>query len=57
LPQTAWAIYWVPVSDEPQIDAPVYFACHDPYGNEKVSNSLEEFLNWFPNVAESDRKD
>ena len=36
--------YWTPVSDTPQDDAPVYFACHDSYGNEKVANSLEEFF-------------
>jgi hypothetical protein len=35
--------YWVRVSGERQADSPVYFACHDPYGNEKVADSLEEF--------------
>src|SRR5262249_16510528 len=40
--------YWVKVSDERRPDSPVYFACHDPYGNEKVAESLEEFLSWFP---------
>src|SRR5713101_4095192 len=38
--------YWVPVSDTRQPDAPVYFACHDPWGNEKIADSLEEFLSW-----------
>jgi SMI1/KNR4 family protein SUKH-1 len=38
--------YWTPVSDTAQDDAPVYFACHDPYGNEKVAESLEEFFGW-----------
>jgi len=38
--------YWVPVSDTRQPDAPVFFACHDPWGNEKVADSLEEFLSW-----------
>ena len=38
--------YWVPVSETPQDDAPVFFACHDPYGNEKVANSLGEFFSW-----------
>jgi hypothetical protein len=39
--------YWTPVSETPQEDAPVFFACHDPYGNEKVADSLEEFFSWF----------
>lgn len=38
--------YWVPVSDTRQPDAPVFFACHDPWGNEKVADSLDEFLAW-----------
>ena len=38
--------YWVPVSDTRQSDSPVFFACHDPWGNEKVANNLEEFLSW-----------
>lgn len=38
--------YWVPVDDEQRKDAPVYFACHDPWGNEKVAESLDEFLSW-----------
>jgi len=48
--------YWVPVSDTPQMDAPVYFACHDPYGNEKVADSLDEFLSWFPKVEKNSPK-
>lgn len=36
--------YWTPVSDKQQDDAPVFFACHDPYGNEKVADSLEQFF-------------
>jgi len=38
--------YWVPVSETRQLDAPVFFACHDPWGNEKIADSLEEFLSW-----------
>lgn len=38
--------YWVPVSETRQADAPVFFACHDPAGNEQVAASLEEFLSW-----------
>lgn len=36
--------YWVPVSDTRQPDSPVFFACHDPWGNERIADSLEEFL-------------
>ena len=36
--------YWVPVTATRQPDAPVYFACHDPWGNEKIAESLFEFL-------------
>lgn len=42
--------YWVPVDNEPRKDTPVYFACHDPWGNETVAESLEEFLSW-PRVS------
>lgn len=38
--------YWVPVSATRQSDAPVFFACHDPWGNEKIAQSLDEFLSW-----------
>lgn len=38
--------YWTPVSETRQPDAPVFFACHDPFGNEQVAVSLEEFLSW-----------
>jgi hypothetical protein len=38
--------YWVPVSDTRQPDGPVFFACHDPFGNEQVAATLEEFLSW-----------
>jgi hypothetical protein len=38
--------YWVPISDTRQPDAPVFFACHDPWGNEKIADNLEEFLSW-----------
>ena len=38
--------YWVHVSATRQPDAPVFFACHDPWGNEKVADSLKEFLSW-----------
>jgi len=42
--------YWIPVDAERKSDAPVYFVCHDPWGNEKVAESLGEFLSW-PRVA------
>lgn len=45
--------YWVPLSDTHQPDAPVFFACHDPYGNEQVAASLEEFLSW-PRTSHSE---
>ena len=38
--------YWVPVSHTRQPDAPVFFACHDPFGNEQVASSLDDFLSW-----------
>jgi hypothetical protein len=38
--------YWTPVSGTRQVDAPVFFACHDPHGNEQVAASLDEFLSW-----------
>lgn len=38
--------YWVPIDEERQSDAPVFFLCHDPWGNEKVADSLGEFLSW-----------
>lgn len=38
--------YWVPVAEDRKDDAPVYFACHDPWGNTKVADSLTEFLSW-----------
>lgn len=38
--------YWTSVSETRQADAPVFFACHDPFGNEQVASSLEEFLSW-----------
>jgi hypothetical protein len=38
--------YWVPLTEIRQPDAPVFFACHDPHGNEKVADSLDEFLSW-----------
>ena len=38
--------YWTPYSDTRKPDAPVFFACHDPLGNEKVAETLEEFLSW-----------
>lgn len=38
--------YWVPVSDARQSDSPVFFACHDPFGNEQVVPSLDQFLSW-----------
>ena len=45
--------YWVPVDAEHRNDAPVFFACHDPWGNEKVSETLAEFLSW-PRVQKKD---
>jgi hypothetical protein len=47
--------YWVPVSDTRQPDAPVFFACHDPWGNTKVADNLEDFLSW-PRTAEIEEK-
>jgi hypothetical protein len=38
--------YWVQVSEVRQADSPVFFACHDPHGNEQVASSLDEFLSW-----------
>jgi hypothetical protein len=38
--------YWMAVSDTRLADAPVFFACHDPFGNEQIAPSLDEFLNW-----------
>lgn len=38
--------YWVPLSDARKPDAPVYFVCRDPHGNETVADSLDEFLSW-----------
>lgn len=38
--------YWVLCSDSRQSDSPVFFACHDPHGNERVADSLSEFLSW-----------
>jgi hypothetical protein len=38
--------YWTPASDTRQPDTPVFFACHDPFGNEKVAKTLGEFLSW-----------
>jgi hypothetical protein len=46
--------FWVPVSQERHRDAPVYFACHNPWGNTKVSDTLTEFLSW-PRVDASQR--
>jgi SMI1/KNR4 family protein SUKH-1 len=38
--------YWIPASDTRQSDAPVFFASSDPPTNEKVCESLAEFLSW-----------
>ena len=46
--------YWLPVEADRKSDAPVYFACHDPWGNEKVADSLDDFLSW-PRVAKAAR--
>jgi hypothetical protein len=46
--------YWVPVEPDRKSDAPVYFACHDPWGNERVADSLDEFLSW-PRTAKAHR--
>jgi len=47
--------YWVPVSDARQVDGPVFFASHDPYRNEQVAASLEEFLSW-PRTSHSEER-
>jgi hypothetical protein len=38
--------YWIAATDARLADAPVFFACHDPFGNEQIAPSLDEFLNW-----------
>jgi hypothetical protein len=38
--------YWTPMSDTRRPDSAVFFACHDPFGNQKVADSLDEFLAW-----------
>lgn len=38
--------YWTPASETRQPDAPVFFVCQDPEGNEQVAPSLNEFLSW-----------
>jgi hypothetical protein len=38
--------YWVPMSPERLGDAPVYIIWHDGWNNEKVADSLSEFLSW-----------
>jgi hypothetical protein len=38
--------YWTPAAPTRLPDAPVFFACHDPHGNEQVTASLDEFLSW-----------
>lgn len=47
--------YWVPVGSERVDDTPVFFACHDPWGNEKIADSLQEFLSW-PRVSHPKRR-
>jgi hypothetical protein len=37
---------WIPASDTRQPDAPVFFASANPPANEKVCESLAEFLSW-----------
>jgi hypothetical protein len=44
--------YWIPASDRRQPDAPVFFAHTDPILNERVAESLEEFLSW-PRIVHS----
>jgi hypothetical protein len=48
--------YWVPMSEVRQRDAPVFFACHDPHGNEQVAGSIEEFLSW-PRTSQSEESE
>lgn len=48
--------YWVAMSDARRADSPVFFACHDPYRNEEVASSLEEFLSW-PRKSHSQEAD
>jgi hypothetical protein len=38
--------YWVPLSGTRLADAPVFFVICDPRANEKVAESLDEFLSW-----------
>ncbi len=42
--------YWVPMSSERLDEAPVYIIWHDGWDNEKVADSLGEFLSW-PRIA------
>ena len=48
--------YWVPVSETRQPDAPVFFGSHDPYVNERVADSLDEFLSWPRTLHASDEE-
>jgi hypothetical protein len=38
--------YWTSLGETRQPDAPVFFVCHDPHGNEQVAASLDEFFSW-----------
>jgi len=38
--------YWIPANEARQADAAVFFANHDPIANEKVADTLDEFLSW-----------
>jgi hypothetical protein len=38
--------YWVPLSDPRQADTPVFFVSCDLRANERVAESLDEFLSW-----------
>jgi hypothetical protein len=44
--------FWTPAAETRQPDAPVFFICHDPVGNEQVAPSLSEFLSW-PRIVHS----
>jgi len=48
--------YWTPAGDTRQPDAPVFFVCHDPAGNQQVASSLTGFLSWPRTAHASDNE-
>jgi hypothetical protein len=39
-------LYWMEMTSERLSDGPVFLIWHDGWDNEKVANTLEEFLSW-----------